>query len=406
MLGHGHHSCCDADRSVSRRVLWVTDEVPDADLGGGSIRQHHILTRLAAATNVDLLLVGTLVDDSLRRCLNKVIEVDRPAPVNPLTSWVVGRQAALPMTPPSEIAAARPVVEAARRAASKLGSYDLVQVEHEWLAPLRPRRPREAWAITLHNLLSVRTRQQAVLADSARVRWLLERDADHASAFERRITERYEVTMVVSEDDAAALDGGAVVVPNGVDLEKFAPTPLPAVPSLLFTASWKWPPNVEAAFWLCRNILPLVRAEVPDATVTLVGRWPDRQLHDLASDLGVETHFDVPSVVPYLNACRVAVVPVRVGSGTRLKALEAMAGGRPIAGTTIGLEGLGLVDGVSAAFGDDAERLANQIVRLLRDDEYATALSRAARNLAESRFSWDSVAQIYLDSVLAASHVR
>lgn len=383
-------------------MLWVTDEVPDAQLGGGSIRQFHLLKRLAERASVDLLLVGRLRDDRLRSSLRKVIELDRPEPSGTLRRWVTSRQAVWPGALPTEVALAKPLVTHLRLAAERLEEYDVVQIEHEWLAHLlRPRVAHRArWAITLHNLLSVRVEQQAALSSQRRTRWIQARDAKHGARFERAITADYDLTIVVSEADARALGGRALVVPNGVDLDLFRPSPLPAAPSLLFTASWSWAPNTEAAIWLCREVLPIVQAAVPETTVTLVGRQPNQSVGELAQLAGVDTHFDVPSVLPHLEAARVAVVPVRVGSGTRLKALEAMAAGRPLAGTAIGLEGLGLNDGVSAAVGDDAEDLAAQIIRLCRDDAYAHALSDAARSIAEHQFGWDQIASSYIDQLM------
>jgi glycosyltransferase involved in cell wall biosynthesis len=393
-------------RTASPRVLWVTEEVPDANLGGGSIRQFHLLSRLAKRTTVDLLLVGRLGDDGLRASLNQVVELDPPAPGGRLRQWFIGRQAVAPWALPTEIESAKSMVRMLRGAMSHLGRYDVVHVEHELLGELLPDRRDGAWSIDLQNLLSVRTRQQAALSGRRRVRWLLQRDAGHAAGFERRLADGYDLTAVVSKEDAAALGGRSLVVPNGVDLDKFTPSELPAAPRLLFTGSWNWSPNVDAARWLCTDILPLVRAEVPDATVTLVGRSPDHAMHELVRSEGVEGHFDVPSVVPFLQAARVAVVPVRVGSGTRLKALEAMAAGRPLVGTPIGLEGLGLSDGRTAAIADDPGALATHIIRLCRDDQQALHLAGAARALAEEKFGWVSIADAYVDQLLGLTSSR
>lgn len=388
-------------------MLWVTEEIPDANLGGGSIRQFHLLSRLAERATVDLLLVGRLVDDGLRRSLNRVVEIDPPAAsVGRLRQWVVGRQAVVPWALPTEVEFAKPVVRMLRTAIDELGSYDVVHVEHELLGQLLPDRRDAVWTIGLQNLLSVRTRQKASLSDRRRVRWILQRDAEHAAGFERRLAARYDVTVVVSKEDATEIDGPTLVVPNGVDLDRFTPSALPAAPRLLFTGSWNWPPNVDAARWLCTEILPIVRAEIPDAMLALVGRKPDHAMLELVRTTGVEGHFDVPSVVPFLEAARVAVVPVRVGSGTRLKALEAMAAGRPLVGTTIGLEGLGLTAGRTAAIADDAGGIATHIVRLCRDDQHAGDLTRAARALAEEKFGWVSIADVFIDELVRLDSER
>jgi glycosyltransferase involved in cell wall biosynthesis len=198
------------------------------------------------------------------------------------------------------------------------------------------------------------------------------------------------------------MGGGTVVIPNGVDLEKFSACPLPEAPRLLFSASFNYEPNADAAVWLCREVLPRVRLEVPAATVVLVGREPGPRVRELAALEGVEGHFDVESVVPYLRGARVSLAPLREGSGTRLKALEAMASARPVAGTTIGLEGLPLEHGRSAVVADDADALAAGIARLCTDEGLASGMASAGRQLAEARYGWDRSVEIYLERVLRA----
>ena len=391
------------------RLLWVTDEVPDPGRGGGSIRQYHLLKRAAKQADVDLILAGELSDPELRGMLRSVRCIPRPP--DPLSAWGSGpvgtaRRRAhnlatiLPGRAPSEVALNRRVVEALRRGIGDTSGYDLVQVEHEHLGGLLPLRRSCRWAITLHNLLSVRFRQRAAVSTKPRVRRLWEADARQAEAWERRITSGYDLTIAVSDEDARVLGGAVAVVPNGVDLDLFRATALPSDPRLIFSASFNYEPNIDGATWLCEDILPRVRQQIPDARLLLVGREPDDRVRRLGRLPGVDAHFDVPAVRPLLESARVAVVPLRQGSGTRLKALEAMAAGRPVAGTEVGLEGLGLEDGVSACIAATADELALGVVRLLRDDVAAAALAAAARSLAEAEFGWDQLADRYLEWVL------
>jgi glycosyltransferase involved in cell wall biosynthesis len=278
--------------------------------------------------------------------------------------------------------------------------YDIVDVEHEALAPLLPPRRGNRWVITLHNLISQRSHQQAALCPTSRARWLFNADADRAKRLERWITTSYDLTMVMSDTDAKVVGGNVAVVPNGVDTQRFRPTPMPPEPRILFSASFNYHPNVDSAHWFCTQVLPLVQQRVPGATLMLVGRSPDSRVRALASLPGVDAHFDVPAIIPYLEAARVVVVPTRIGTGTRLKALEAMAAARPIVGTTVGLEGLGCEDGVSALIADEPVAFASAIERLCTDDTYAGVLVDGARRLVKERFSWDLVARRYLEVVL------
>ncbi len=212
----------------------------------------------------------------------------------------------------------------------------------------------------------------------------------------------------MSDQDVRRLGGAGrvVVVPNGVDLDRFRPSPLPAAPRLLFSGTFNWEPNIDGAVWLCRELFPRIRSRVPDATLVVVGRDPDQRVRDLAGTPGAEFHFDVPSILPFVESARVALVPLRMGSGTRLKALEALAAGRPVAGTTVGLEGLDLDDGKSAAIADDPDALADRVARLCQDDDHARQLVETGRRIVEERYSWDRIGDSYIDHLLAAGATR
>jgi glycosyltransferase involved in cell wall biosynthesis len=190
------------------------------------------------------------------------------------------------------------------------------------------------------------------------------------------------------------------VVPNGVDPDRFHPTPLPQAPTVVFTGSLNWEPNVEGLRWFCQDVWPLVRQRVPDARLEVVGRHPLAEVEALVRRPGVQLHANVPSVVPWLEGARVAVVPVRIGSGTRLKALEAMAAGRPVVGTTIGLDGLAIRSGEHALVADDAATFAGAVGDLLLDDELATRVATAGAEHARGRFPWDVVGRAYVDVLL------
>ena len=282
----------------------------------------------------------------------------------------------------------------------------MVVASHLGMAVARPRDASARWVAQLHHVTSARVEQERSVTAGRRQRWLLARDVVHARRVERRLLAELDAVAVVSDDDAALLTSGArptarvLVVPNGVDVERYRPTPLPSRPSILMTGTFDYAPNVDGARWLCDEVLPRVRAEVPEATLTLVGRGPLPEVIALGERDGVALHADVPDMVPFLEAARVAVVPLRVGTGTRLKALEAMAAGRPVVGTSVGLEGLGIVPGIHAVVADDADAFAAAIVRVLRDDGHAEALATAGRALVVERYHWPALADRFADDLL------
>lgn len=394
------------------RILWVSEEDVDPAGGGGNIRQYHTLLRAARSEDVDLLQAGTLgpAADDVRAVLGKIVEVPRPPfptePTGGLARKAYDLRIALFARDSFEIMAGRNFRAALAPVLAELvrtGDYDLVHFEHAITAPLvdvvrsagATRRP--ACEIVLHNLSSTRSAQQAAVAGHWRHRLLWEADARRCRRLEQGLAARFDRVIVVSPEDAAALPG-SIVVPNGVDLAAFPVTPLPAEPRMLFSGTLDYAANVDGAEFLCREVLPEVRRRVPDARLSLVGRRPLPAAQALADVDGVDAAFDVPAIQPYVEAARVSVVSLRVGSGTRLKALEAMAAGRPLAGTTIGLEGLGLVDGESAVIRDDVAGLADGIARLLTDDAHAEQVRAAASAIVE-RYDWDAVNDGWLEAI-------
>jgi glycosyltransferase involved in cell wall biosynthesis len=176
---------------------------------------------------------------------------------------------------------------------------------------------------------------------------------------------------------------------------------LPAAPKIVMTGALYTGPNIDGATWFCDEVLPLVQASTPDVELDIVGAQPTDEVLALGRRRGVAVHADVPDVLPFLHASRVAIVPLRLGSGTRLKALEALAAGRPVVGTSIGLEGLDLVAGQHALVADDPRAFATAIVCLLGDDQLAAGLVAAGRRLVEDRYSWSHIADRFADAVMA-----
>jgi len=396
------------------RALWVTDEPPDRDLGGGSIRQAHLIEALGRRVETDVLLAGHLVDDVTRGATSIVFEVSdhhRGPPVGRTVRRLHDVGLALFEPLPRDLFYLRAVRRALARELDRIDAaqrYDLVVVNHQSLLPLLPTHRRGHWVAHLHNAAAQRARQTAATFAGRRQRWIYGREAAKADRLEQWAVRAYDAVVVCSEQDADVLTGSdrrmaagpVVVAPNGVDATRFSPSPLPPEPRMIMSASFNYLPNVDGAVWFVEGVLPKIRAAVPAAVLDLVGRQPVSKIVALAQQPGVELKADVPEMAPHLAAARVAVVPLRIGTGTRLKALEAMASGRPLTGTTIGLEGLDLTDGINARFADDPDALARAIVELLCDDVRAGAIASAGRRLVEERYRWETIGEKFVDAML------
>jgi glycosyltransferase involved in cell wall biosynthesis len=217
--------------------------------------------------------------------------------------------------------------------------------------------------------------------------------------FERAACRAASHVLAVSPADAGALRRLArvpvTVVPNGIDVAGYArpPTaPLNLGPAaLLFTGKMDYRPNVDAALWFADRILPRVRRAVPEARFFVVGQKPHPRLDRLRGASGVELTGSVPAVEPYLHSAALYVAPLRMGSGTRFKVLQAMAAEVPVVSTTLGAEGIDATPGREITLADTAADFAQAVIALLGDAEQRRQLARAARALVESRYDWSVI---------------
>jgi len=216
--------------------------------------------------------------------------------------------------------------------------------------------------------------------------------------YEAQVCRHADRVLAVSDADAAALRDlvpglDVTVVPNGVDTQAYVPgifdTEL-QIPkdALVFTGTMDFRPNVDAVLWFAQKVLPLVRAQVPEVSFFVVGQRPHRRLDCLRRDPAVKLTGWVEDVHPYIAQAAVYVAPLRIGGGTRLKLLEAMAMGKPVVATRLGAEGYPVTDERELLLADTPADFAAAVVRLLRETERQAALGQAARAFVEEYYDW------------------
>ena len=221
--------------------------------------------------------------------------------------------------------------------------------------------------------------------------------------YERRACLAADRVVAVSEPDAEALRRlvpglEPVVVPNGVDMAFYSASvpPLaagsgPSRHDLVFTAKMDFRPNVDAVLWFVREVLPLVRQRSPETRFWAVGKDPHPRLAPLQGEPGIVVTGWVEDVRPYIAGAGVYVIPLRIGGGTRLKVLEAMAMGQAIVSTALGCEGFPLVADQELVIADEPAEFAAAVLDLLSDAEYRERIGRAARRFAGSRYDWRNI---------------
>ena len=220
--------------------------------------------------------------------------------------------------------------------------------------------------------------------------------------FEGRALRRFEGLLAVSEADRETfarlypgIDLGRMhVVRTGVDTEFFTPAPSPADSvELVFTGSMDWLPNEDGMLWFCREILPQIQTEVPNVTLSIVGRAPTPAVKKLAEERGVRVTGRVDDVRPYMSQAAVFIVPLRIGGGTRLKIFEAMGMAKAVVSTTVGAEGLPVTHDRDILLADDPASFSRAVIRLLRDVSERRQLEHQARRLVAEQFDWSAVAR-------------
>lgn len=222
--------------------------------------------------------------------------------------------------------------------------------------------------------------------------------------YEKQAGGRFDHNIMVSDADCETMarDYGlhnTSSIPTGVDVDFFrSETPDPDGHDLVFTGSMDWLPNEDGIQWFCREVLPLVRRELPDVKLWVVGRNPTPAVTRLGEgDPGVEVTGTVDDIRPYIDRGAVYVVPLRIGGGTRIKIFEAMAMDRAVVSTRIGAEGLPVTDGADIALADEPDAFAREVVRLLGDRAARRALGAAAGKLVRDNFTHDVVARRFAE---------
>lgn len=224
-------------------------------------------------------------------------------------------------------------------------------------------------------------------------------EAARLRAFEARLGRSVDQVLFVSNAEADLFRSlcpeaqGVRVIPNGVNTEYFKPPSTPAVtdqPTVLFTGALDYRPNVDAVLFFAREVLPLVRREIPDARLLAVGHRPVPRLRRAvaAYDRAVRIVGSVPDIRPYFAQASVYAAPLRLGRGVQNKVLEAMAMRLPVVASPLALAGLVAEDGTHALVADTVERWAAAVVSLLRDPQRAGRLGVAAARLIADRYTW------------------
>ncbi len=395
---------------VSPRFLFPAD-------CGGKIRSSQVLAGLKGG-HFDVTLAspapaGAATDhaDELARCCDRFVSW----PEQPRGRFFnVTRLRHLLAELPVPVATDRSARGTATIEALLAKAPDVVVVDFPHAAVLMPSRMACATVMFTHNIEAEIFRRHVEVAASPLQRAVWQNQADEMLRFERRTLRGYDRVVAVSERDAtffrSEFDIDSVrVIPTGVDLDKFEFAGPDGKPTVVFLGSMDWLANVDGVQFFMDEVWPRVVDACPSAQMRVVGRAPPPALVETAAQRGLNWQFTgfVDDVRPHVHGAAAFVIPLRVGGGTRIKAYEAMAMGCPVVSTSIGVEGLPVVDGEHFLKADDAESMAAAVCRLIHSQDLGHQLATQARQYVEHNFGARVVAGVFesicIDAVDAAA---
>lgn len=283
--------------------------------------------------------------------------------------------------------------------------FDVVVFDFAHAAVLAPPHLSRASVLFTHNVETEIFERHLKVARDPLSKLLWRNQSRKMREFERRALNAFDLVVAVAERDAAQFveEYGVhapIVIPTGVDVDYFAYAPPVRDHDVVFCGSMDWLPNQEAVSWFMDEVWGRIVARHPDAKMTVVGRAPPRRLVDAAARRGLRWSFTgfVDDVRPYVQGAAVSVIPLRVGGGTRLKVYESMAMGTPVVSTGIGVEGLPIKPDEHFFEANDADAMAEAVVKLLVDRDRRLLVAAAARKLVEQRFSYQVAAEAFQEA--------
>ena len=393
------------------KILWLKTELLHPVDKGGKIRTYHLLKQLKADHHITYLTLddGSAPPDAAANATEYCHELIR-IPHLTRAKFSAGFYAELALNMTSSLPYAirkyksEPMTRAIAEATSK-DRFDVVICD--FLAPAvnLPHDLQTPVVLFQHNVEAEIWRRHYEVQTHPVKRFYLHLQWRKMQRFEKEVCHRVDSVIAVSEADARMMErayGVAKVhdIPTGVDIDFFKPTSsAPARPnSLVFTGSMDWLPNEDAMRYFIDDVLPLVKRQIPDVHLTIVGRSPYPSLVELAQrDPALTVTGRVDDVRPYIEDAVAFIVPIRIGGGTRLKIYEAMAMEKPVVSTTVGAEGLPVHDDAQLLIADSPKTFADAVVKVLSNSELAARLGTSAAQFVRQHFGWSGVAATFAD---------
>jgi len=389
------------------KVLFLTQVLPFPLDSGPKIRAHYVLRQLAGDHEI------TLVSFFRTERETRDAEHLRPYCTGMHTVPMARSRTRDVLHMAKSLASRRPfVIErdrsvAMRRLLRELVSseaYDVVHADQLNMAQYALGLPVQARVLDAHNTVWRIVQRLCRGTPWGVRRLLLELEWRKMRRYERDVWARFDRIVAVSDEDRRTIesviagDGRTDVIPIAVDT-----TALPRLERdarsqrIISVGTMFWPPNVEGVLWFAESVYPLIRREVPGASLHIVGARPLAEVRKLAqSDSSIEVRGYVEDVAPCLSRSAVFIVPLKSGGGMRVKIIDAWARGIPIVSTSVGCEGIEEAEhGENILIGDTPAEFAAHVVKVIQSASLSRRLVTNGRRTVEESYDWRSVYKAY-----------
>jgi len=395
------------------RILFLTQVVPYPLDAGPKVRAYYTLRHLAARGHAITLVSFTRSSDvpeaveHLRNYCDRVVTLPLQR-----TRWQDGLALGRSLLTGEPLLIARdhsvPMYQQVQTLVDEC-HFDAIHADQLWMAPYalagRARAERQGGRPRLildqHNAVYLIPRRLAAQARNPIARLGYRRESALMEAYEAHTCLAFDRVVTVTDEDRRYL---MQLYPNGRQPYFSAAIPIclevepmpvvhssPDAAEILFIGGMHWPPNADGVEWFTHEVLPIIRARVPGARFTAVGKQPPQSLQAevLAGNVYLPGYVD--ELQPYWRRSGVFVVPLRAGGGMRVKILDAWASGVPVVSTTVGAEGLASSLGHNMLLADSADEFAQAVIQLLTDRALAERFTQGGRATLEQHYNWRTV---------------
>lgn len=380
------------------RVLMLTPYLPYPPTSGGRSRTYNLVKHLHYDYDITLVCFGrpeeTAHDLTPLRALCELIIVDRaPSPGTVKAAWL----SLTSLKPITMRLYHTPEMERTIQRVLHDQPIGLIHVESFYMLANLPLRLAVPVLLSEPAIEYVAWRRHAQVAKPWMTRPGIAVESLKMRLWEPRAWADATAVGVMSPVDAAVVKKTTpgvmtVLAPNGVDTDYFRPDPgLPRdSQTAVYMGDYKYFPNVDAVLYFARAILPLIRAERPDFELVLLGKDAPPEIRALADDpqSGIALVGLVEDTRPYLQGSALFVCPLRSGSGTRFKLLEALACGCPVVSTPVGCEGLGAMDGKHMLIRESPRAFADAVLSILNDPDLGQDIGQHGREWVVRHHAW------------------